>query len=356
VKPIPVVFHIGALQIHTYGIGLAITFWVSYRYFARRLRAHGYEDAWFGSAFVWIIVASIVGARAVHVIANWGYYSRNLGDIVAVWHGGLTSWGGLALGVPMGLYLAHRWCKPLRLVVALDLVGPVLLLAWAIGRLLGPQLMVGGGGYPTHQWFGMEYAGQVGKRLPVPLFQSIECLVAYFVALAVERFVARRGGPLGVVISASATLYGMTRLFDESILLPHGPAGTWVEGVSIGLVVFGVGFVPWLMWRDRAGARQRALEGEAPSDPWANPEAPAATGSPDEGDGGDHGEEDRVDPEVDGTRVPESAREDEGTVAAGGDGSGDEDAGDEGSLLPEGSDPRLDSDEVPRGLRGPRVT
>jgi len=346
------VFHIGALQIHTYGIGLAITFWVSYRYFARRLRAHGYEDAWFGSAFVWIIVASIVGARAVHVVANWGFYSRNPGDILAVWHGGLTSWGGLALGIPMGLYLAHRWCKPLRLVVVLDLVGPVLLLAWAIGRLLGPQLMVGGGGYPTHQWFGMEYAGQVGKRLPVPIFQSIECLVIYFVALAVERHVARRGGPLGVVISASATLYGMTRLFDEAILLPHGPAGTWVEGVSIGCVLLGVGFVPWLLWRDRGAARQRALAG-APVDPWANPVRPPAAGRPlDEGDNEEDAEAERVDAETDGPRGPDCP-------AAGGgadDEAGVERIGEGDAGGPEGTDPYRDTDEVHRGLRGPRVT
>jgi phosphatidylglycerol:prolipoprotein diacylglycerol transferase len=306
VKPIPVVFHIGALQIHTYGIGLAITFWISYRYFARRLRAHGYDDVWFGSAFVWIIAASVVGARAVHVIANWGYYSRNLGDIFAVWHGGLTSWGGLALGVPMGLYLAHRWCKPLRLVVALDLVGPVLLLAWSIGRILGPQLMTGGGGYPTHQWFGMEYAGQVGKRLPVPIFQSMECLVIYFIALAVERYVARRGGPTGVVITASVTLYGMTRLFDESILLPHGPAGTWVEGISIGFILLGVAFVPWLLWRDRASGRLRALEGATPGDPWANPEKPQT-------DGEDHDEDGGINAEkiVDDTEAPDDARDEE---------------------------------------------
>jgi prolipoprotein diacylglyceryltransferase len=29
VKPIPVSFHIGPLEVHTYGIGLAITFLVS---------------------------------------------------------------------------------------------------------------------------------------------------------------------------------------------------------------------------------------------------------------------------------------------------------------------------------------
>jgi len=271
VKPIPVVFHIGPLQIHTYGIGLAVTFWVAYRYFARRLRAHGYDDAWLGRAFVFIIAASILGARAVTVVANWGYYSRNPGDIVAVWHGGLSSYGGLLGGVPTGLYFAHRWCKSLRLVVGADLVAPVLALAWAIGRLLGPQLMVGGGGYPTTAWYGMEYAGQVGKRLPVPVFQGIECFVVFLLALRVEKYIARRGGPYGVVVTATVTMYGVSRLCDESFLLPHGPAGTAVEIVSGGFIVVGVAFTAWLLWRDRNRVREPVGDGRGPGDPWANP-------------------------------------------------------------------------------------
>jgi phosphatidylglycerol---prolipoprotein diacylglyceryl transferase len=279
VKPIPVVFHIGPLQIHTYGIGLAITFWVCYRYFARRLRAHGYEDRWLGSAFVWIIGASIVGARAVHVIANWGFYSRNLGDIFAVWHGGLSSYGGLALGVPTGLYLAHRWCKSLRLVVALDLVAPVLVLGWAIGRWLGPQLMVSGGGYPTTAWFGMYYAGQVGKRVPVPIFQGIECFVIYLIALQVEKYIAHRGGPLGIVVTATVTLYGGSRLFDESILIPHGPAGTAVEITSGGFIAAGVALASWLLYRDRGRERPASSDGTSARDPWANRATPAVDAS-----------------------------------------------------------------------------
>jgi phosphatidylglycerol---prolipoprotein diacylglyceryl transferase len=272
VKPIPVVFHIGPLQIHTYGIGLAITFWVAYRYFARRLRAHGYDDRWLGVAFLWIIAASVVGARLAHVIANWGMYSRDPGDIFAIWHGGLSSFGGLALGIPTGLYLAHRWCKPLRLVVASDLVAPVLALAWAIGRLLGPQLMVSGGGYPTTAWYGMEYAGQVGKRVPVPIFQAVECFVVYFLALQVERYIARRGGPLGVVVTATVTFYGMSRLFDESVLLQHGEGGFAVEIISGAFIVLGIALAAWLLWRDRGRAPRPALESGRVADPWANPE------------------------------------------------------------------------------------
>jgi phosphatidylglycerol:prolipoprotein diacylglycerol transferase len=277
VKPIPVVFHLGPLQIHTYGIGLAITFFVSYRYFARRLRNHGYDDSWLGRAFVWIIVASIIGARAAHVVANWsGFYAHNLGDIFAVWHGGLSSFGGLGFGVPTGLFFAWRWAKGLRLTVTLDLVAPVLVLAWAIGRLLGPQLMVGGGGVVTKAWYGMYYAGQPGKRVPVPLFQAIECFVIFLVALQVEKIIARRGGPIGIVVTAVVTLYGGSRFFDEYVLLPHGPGGVAVEVVSLAFVGVGLSFMSWLTWRDRPRfALARETLGDAPlPDPWAAPEPP----------------------------------------------------------------------------------
>jgi phosphatidylglycerol:prolipoprotein diacylglycerol transferase len=328
VKPIPVVFHIGPLQIHTYGIGLAITFWVSYRYFARRLRAHGYDDTWFGSAFVWIIVASVVGARAVHVISNWSFYSKNLGDIFAVWHGGLSSFGGLALGVPTGLYLAHRWCKSLRLVVVLDVVAPVLALAWAIGRLLGPQLMVSGGGYPTKAWYGMQYAGQLGNRVPVPIFQGIECFVIWVLALQVEKYVARRGGPFGVVVTATVTMYGMSRLFDQAILLHGGPSGVAVEVASIAFIVVGSAFTAWLLWRDRGRLRETGEDGGLPPDPWANPEPSARE---------------------DDDAVPADDMEDDGRMAA-----SEEDESSAGTNREDGADGEGADDRDSDGIRAGR--
>jgi phosphatidylglycerol:prolipoprotein diacylglycerol transferase len=69
-KPIPVAFHIGPLQVHTYGIGLALTFWFGFVYFERRLRKNGYPTDWFVPVFLWVILAAVVGARAMHVLSN----------------------------------------------------------------------------------------------------------------------------------------------------------------------------------------------------------------------------------------------------------------------------------------------
>lgn len=243
-KPIPVDFHIGPLLVHTYGIGLAITFLFGYKYFERRLRDHGYPYEWLGSAFLWIIAAAIIGARVVHVVANAGFYIRQPIQIPLIWHGGLSSFGGLALGLVTGFALARRHCPQLSGARAADLLAPVLLASWALGRLLGPQLMIRGGGHPTNQWFGMYYAGQVGKRLPVPIFQSMMTVGILLIAWQVEKLVERRGGPTGLVMAVSAGFWGTGRFFEEHLWLAYpghiGAIATQVGGVIVAVCGFAV--------------------------------------------------------------------------------------------------------------------
>jgi len=253
VRPIPVSFHIGPLLVHTYGLGLAITFWFAYRYFERRLRARGYRTDWVLGLFIWVTVSAIVGARLMHVLANLSAYRADPAQVFAVWHGGLSSWGGLLLAVPTGILVARRRCPELRLGAAMDIVAPVLASAWAMGRLLGPQLMYAGGGHRTNRWFGMYYAGEVGKRLPVPIFQAAEDFTIFCVLVYVEgrlaRTVTRRGGtdgfgtpPAGAVVGTGMVLWGIERVVDEKLWLAYpGQLGdVLVEAAGLALAVAGV--------------------------------------------------------------------------------------------------------------------
>jgi phosphatidylglycerol:prolipoprotein diacylglycerol transferase len=247
-KPIPVAFHVGPLEVHTYGIGLAITFYFAYRYFDRRLRKRGYPTEWLVGVFVWVIVAAVVGARALHVLSNLDYYRQDPGAIVAVWRGGLSSFGGILFAVPVGVVLTRRRCPQLATMRGLDLVAPVLMAAWAMGRLLGPQLMVAGGGHPTHQWFGLYYAGQVGRRLPVPVFQAFEDFAVYVVLILIERRLEhwpdrspRVGYPPGIVLGTGMLLWGLERYVDEHLWLgEEGHLGSLlVQGAGLALAAGG---------------------------------------------------------------------------------------------------------------------
>ena len=280
-RPIPVQFHIGPLQVHTYGIGLALTFWFGFVYFERRLRKNGYRTDWLVGWFLWIVVAAVVGARAVHVLSNLTYYSHNPGEILVIWHGGLSSFGGLLFAVPTALVLARRRCPELPLGRGLDLAVPVLLACWAIGRMLGPQLMVAGGGHPTHQWFGMYYAGQVGRRLPVPIFQAIEDFCVYLIVIAIERRLdrwpdgsRRTGYPPGLVLGTAMILWGIERSLDEHLWLGEdGRVGSdLVQLAGIALVIGGAVILlrTWARWKDWLRTNH-APEADAP--PAALPQA-----------------------------------------------------------------------------------
>ena len=233
-RPIPIDFHIGPLTVHTYGIGLAVTFLFGAWYFARRLRQHGLPAEWLSDVVAGIVVGALVGARLVHVASHLSFYAGHPAEVVMVWHGGLSSFGGLAGGLIVGILRARKR-RPVgvSLVWLLDLIAPVLACSWAIGRLLGPQLMVAGGGHPTTAWYGLSYAGQVGKRIPVPLFQAALDFAIFGVVLVVERRWHRR--PLGAIFALWLALWGMARFAEEFFWLATPPVWDAVEVFSLAL-------------------------------------------------------------------------------------------------------------------------
>ncbi len=228
-EPIPVIIHLGPLSVHTSGIGLALTFAFAAHYFTKRLDQAQLPTDWVTTFVIKIVLAALIGARAMHVLANVDYYRDHLGEIFSIWHGGLSSFGGLLIAVPFGLLSARKACPELSTLRGLDLVVPVLLASWAVGRVLGPQLMIAGGGHPSTAWFAMHYAGQVGGRVPVPLIQAAEDALAFGVAIVLERRLkksdlAQRTGthPAGAVTALSMVLWGISRSVDEYYLLEGG--------------------------------------------------------------------------------------------------------------------------------------
>jgi len=145
-----------------------------------------------------------------------------------------------------------------------------------MGRLLGPQLMVNGGGHPTHQWFGMYYAGlrPNQKVLPVPIFQAAEDFAIFGILLLVERFLRNRAPavasdgsliprlsaplpPAGIVLGVGMVLWGIERFLDEHLWLGEdghlGSLLVQIAGVSlsvVGLLLLASRVGPYRRWRD----------------------------------------------------------------------------------------------------------
>ncbi len=140
-----------------------------------------------------------------------------------------------------------------------------------MGRLLGPQLMYAGGGHPTHQWFGMYYAGQKGPRLPVPIFQALEDFTVYLILIGIEHALnrwpngtPRSGYPPGIVLGVGMVLWGIERSLDEHLWLGEdGRLGSdLVQLAGIALVLGGI----VILVRTRAHWKQWLVTHHAPVD------------------------------------------------------------------------------------------
>src|SRR5215212_2492691 len=136
-------FHIGPftigsftidIPVYWYGImimlGVVAASFISYREAKRRNEDP--EHVW--QMFPWVLISGIVGARLGFILVNLGnpLYSQNVGNILAIWTGGLSIQGAI-IGGALAVII---YCNRSRLSVFKwgDIVAPGLALAQAIGR------------------------------------------------------------------------------------------------------------------------------------------------------------------------------------------------------------------------------
>jgi prolipoprotein diacylglyceryl transferase len=221
---------VGPLQLHFYGLLIAIAVlvaaWLAQRRWAR---LGGYQGTIVPIAF-WAVVAGLIGARLYSVVTSWqqdtgGHFVQ----VFEIWNGGLGIWGGVAGGVLGGWLKARRMHVPLTPLF--DVVAPTLALAQAIGRW---------GNYFNQELFGLpsklpwavritdlselstipvkyQHLSATGTLLPGTyqptfLYESVWDLATFGLLMLIEHRVKLRRGYL---FAAYAALYTFGRFFTE---------------------------------------------------------------------------------------------------------------------------------------------
>ncbi|MDV2988676.1 MAG: prolipoprotein diacylglyceryl transferase [Dehalogenimonas sp.] len=123
-------FELGPLTIHVYGIVLALgaLAGVIIAYIETKRRGLNLDHL-FNMALI-VLPMGVIGARAYHVIDQWGYYSQNPGQIIG--GAGLGIFGALIGGVA-GLLIYTTW-RRLNPLPWLDSIAPGVILAQSVGR------------------------------------------------------------------------------------------------------------------------------------------------------------------------------------------------------------------------------
>jgi prolipoprotein diacylglyceryl transferase len=133
----------GFITVRWYGLMFAIGFLVGYEIVARMFKHEGAPERWLGILLIYVVVATIVGARLGHVFFyEWDIYRANPIRILYIWEGGLASHGGTIAIIIAIFIFSWRVTKrnPLwtfdRLVVATALVAGLI----RLGNLFNSEI------------------------------------------------------------------------------------------------------------------------------------------------------------------------------------------------------------------------
>lgn len=126
-------FHIGPLFVHAYGMAYVVAVIAAVAIIGRRWERQGGDRRLVQEVAMWGFPAGIVGGRLYFLLTSWDQAPHTWWGPFAVWHGGLSIWGGIAAGTAAGIWVLHR--RGADVPRFLDAAAPGLLVAQAIGRV-----------------------------------------------------------------------------------------------------------------------------------------------------------------------------------------------------------------------------
>ena len=261
---------LGPLRLNAYGLMIALGVILAVRIAGKGLERYGVGDADdIGSLAMWAVPAGVVGSRLYHVVTDWSRFSGRLGDIPKVWEGGLGIWGGIALGVPVGMWAARRKGLPVATVVTAS--APAIAAAQAVGRWgnwFNQELF----GKPTNLPWALRVSDAKAAAAgyapgttfhPTFLYESLWCIVLCVVLIAIDRRGELRPGRLFFLYAAG---YTAMRFFIEGLRIdPAHAAGGLRLNQWVSIVVFAVSVTAFvvLVRADRRVASSVSDHGES---------------------------------------------------------------------------------------------
>ena len=178
----PVLIQLGSFEIRSYGIIVALSFFLGLWLSTREARRKGLDPRLVQDFALYALLGGIVGARIYFILfSNPGYYLKNPWEILAVWHGGIGIIGALLGGFLTAVWFCRR--KKLSFWRFADTLAPGIPLGQTVGQL---ACLFNGDSYgrPTNLPWAITYTDPRSfAPLNVPLHPiEIYEMVSYFLA------------------------------------------------------------------------------------------------------------------------------------------------------------------------------
>lgn len=128
----PSKFTIGSLDVHLYGIIIALGLILAVVYAMRRKEQFGLSEDDLLDGVLWIAPFAIVCARIYYCVFEWEQYASDPISILYIWEGGIAIYGAV-IGAAVGVLIHCKLIKKISVAATLDIVS----LGFMIGQTLG---------------------------------------------------------------------------------------------------------------------------------------------------------------------------------------------------------------------------
>ena len=209
-------FSIGPLNIHWYGLLIAVGLMLAVVYACRRSKQFGLKEDNLIDGVLCIVPFAIICARLYYCIFEWDQYKDDLWSIFHIWKGGLAIYGGV-IGAAIGI-VVYAWVKKdkVNLFAVLDITSLGFLIGQSIGRW-GNFFNREAFGAETDSFFRMGltnvYTGEVTYYHPTFLYESVWNLCGFLLL----HFLSKRRKYDGQVALGYVAWYGLGRTFIEGL-------------------------------------------------------------------------------------------------------------------------------------------
>ncbi len=190
----------------------------------------------------WVFPFTVVGARLAFVLSEIDYYNSFF-EVIAIWKGGLSLYGGIIGGV-IGLLICCA-IKRVNPISAMDVSAPVLILGQSIGRW---------GNFINGEVYGWEITNKSLQWFPFGVkIDGVWHLANFFYESVLNfggflllLYILRKSKQKGVVLSSYCVYYGIVRLFleglrePEFIMLIPGTSIEWSRLMSCVIILVGI--------------------------------------------------------------------------------------------------------------------
>jgi len=180
----PEIFSLGPVHVRWYGLLFAVGFLFGYSHGEKMFKHENIDLKWLESLFIYLIVATVIGARLGHVLFyGWDYYSQHPIEILYVWQGGLASHGGV-LGIIIAMFIWSKYVSKRSILWVLDrVVVPSIFVGALIrfGNLMNSEIY---GMQTTLPWgFIFERNHETVAKHPTQIYEALSYLVTFGVML-----------------------------------------------------------------------------------------------------------------------------------------------------------------------------